>query len=254
VAAQWKVAVDRPLALARRIAEDKIADELARCIIASVPRPSWPGPKSVDACSPQDFSLLAKHLPDRPLLHYIFGFFWRHHADCPSAKAMAQYSNILLSEGQNAHGWCLLEGWLPFGRRLEPTVTTVSSILVPKIDAQALERLKGRMTFNPNASESGIYFPPALLATRSSCPLILSGLFVPAPQQSDIMFGHSTSAAKKSLILESCLKQWSWSEARLRKNTFHLVLRKSGLAFHSVTLKNILLLRADCSTPQPLTS
>jgi hypothetical protein len=217
----------------------------------------------VDAWSPQDFSLLAKHLQDRPLLHYIIGFFWRHHADCPSAEAKAQYSNILLSEGQNAHGWCLLEGWLSCGRRLDPTGTTVSSILVPKIDAQALERLKGRMTFNPNASESGIYFPPALLATRSSCPLILSGLFVPAPQQSDIMFGHSTSAAKKSLIsrvLPKAMELERSSSAKelfppsFEKNIPGLLLAACGLAFHSVTLKNILLLRADCSTLQPLTS
>jgi hypothetical protein len=71
---------------------------------------------------------------------------------------------------------------LLFGRQLSPTGTAVFSILELKIDAQALERLKGRMTCNPNVSKSGTYFSPTLLATLISHPLISSRLFVLAPQ------------------------------------------------------------------------
>lgn len=117
--------------------------------------PDWQEPSEVERWRDSDYKALAQHLDDRPLLRYIIGYFWRYHCDAETWTATAKkYSTFL--QGSLVHGWCLLEGWLPFGTREGAQDISVLSIFGP--EPQSLLRFKRWLASGTGGRRDATYF------------------------------------------------------------------------------------------------
>lgn len=199
----WKLADSHPLALKKTPAKSQVADELAAYIISSIPMPDWSGPQSVELWSSEHFRTLANHIEDRPLLDYIIGYFWRCHCDPRQAETMAKFSTYLQTQiSKENHGWCLLEGWLPFRGPIGGSATVLSSICTPKIDDASLKLLKGWMTFKASANKIGTWFSPSVSYGGSSETLVSPWNLALPYQPPNLSFAQSSSAAEASLMCQ----------------------------------------------------
>jgi ankyrin repeat protein len=172
-------------------AQCTIATELASYIMSSIPMPDWHGPNEVERWRDSDYKALAQYLDDRPLLRYIIGYFWRYHCDAETWTAMAKYSTRL--QGGSVHGWCLLEGWLPFGTREGAQDISVLSIFGP--EPQSLLRFKRWLASGTGGRRDATYFSAD--AENNFPSLVSSGLFQICGETNQ---AGSTSTAELSLL------------------------------------------------------
>lgn len=186
-----------PLTLDPESCRHLIADALACYMVSSIPMPEWQGPAQLQDWGEEDFQHLAKYLEDRPLLHYIIESFWQYHCDPDTWSVMAKYAGDLQDLPNNPeHGWCLLEGWLPFrarsGREKDLGWFTIECGSDPK----SLDRLKRFLTTKADSRRAATCFSAVGVTDDPSRALLFSYLDQQVGQDHGIM----TSTAEMSLI------------------------------------------------------